>query len=160
MRNLKLLCWIINLQKFKMLYIRLTSLDKYVIELFRLNNETLSKCIRIWRKCWTEKGSILFTNSIKINCPEHTLISSINVQSWITVQGEKLSIKNKRTGQKTSAKSVQVSFFQKMHKELEGGIFCSEVRFDRYVCHQSKLADYHWFFKIMKMSKVLKVKNQ
>ena len=63
-----------------------------------------------------------------------TLMSLINVQSAITVQGDKLSKKNKRTGRKSSSISVQVSFFQKMYKfELDGDRFCSEVRFDRHV---------------------------
>ena len=36
----------------------------------------------------------------------HTLMSLINVRSWITIQVDKLSIRNKRTGQKSSATGV------------------------------------------------------
>ena len=40
-----------------------------------------------------------------------TLMSLINIQSSITVQGDKLSKKNKHTGRKISSLRVQVSFF-------------------------------------------------
>ena len=39
-----------------------------------------------------------------------TLLYLINIQSLITVQGDKLSKKNKRTGRKSSSISVQVIF--------------------------------------------------
>ena len=47
------------------------------------------------------------TDSTKINHPEHTLRSLINVQSGINVQGDKFSKKNKRTGRKSSSISVK-----------------------------------------------------
>ena len=71
----------------------------------------------------------------KISKP--TLWSLINVQSVINVQGDKFSKKNKRTGRKSSSIRVQdhrCQFFSDIYEfELEGGRFCSEVRFWQFI---------------------------
>ena len=68
-----------------------------------------------------------------------TLLSLINIQSLITVQGDKLSKKNKRTGRKSSSISVQVGKF--FNKPTVGQtLLRSPIR---QACHQSKLTFYH-----------------
>ena len=68
-----------------------------------------------------------------------TLTSLINVQSLITVQGDKFSKKNKHKGQKKSSISVQVSFFSENTFTLALLLYCFFMSFclDRQVTNQN-----------------------